>query len=957
MTQTIPNIPVDDTAWVDINTAAGIDVGKMMAITNKSNSWCRLYEGSVPPSVTSKDGEMITNLDKSSPRATILTDSLKIWALCAQEGRSIDLNVQELFFTSGGGSSGGGGFTLGPLQNVFTGVDRAAAELERDTYFAGAGAANLTTYNGDTTLNIRLEYDEVGNAIALFQVRNAAGDTWLDNSSATGVKGDAGESASIADDAYSAAWDGITAVAASKNAIYDKMETVTAAVALNTAKVSYPSVDSTKVGHISVTQAVNLDTIKSDTATNTSNLSDNTTDIANIRSTTGTVDGDVNMGVFTGGTISDNVSAKVGMQELETSLETKGTVDDTGYGASWNGVSAVAPSKNAVYDKIELVNTAVTLNTAKNTYPAGDATKVGYITVTQAVDLDTIESDVSGNASDISDIRTTTGTSDGETNLGVFSGTTISDNVSVKTGMQELETSLETKGTVDDGSYSVAWDNDTTVAPSKNAVYDKLEVLNSAITLNTAKNTYPLGDATKVGHISVTQTVNLDTIESDTAANTSDISDIRTTTGTSDGDTDMGTFTGNIISDNGSTKEGMQELESSLDGLVGIENKLPVVSIPFTHKVVDALSGYMTVERGTTTGNINFSGTRETLPIDELAITKDGASIYESYYNWLLHSGDITQPQWTKAGTSVGAAALGQELIEDGANAEHFLRQIVAPADTGFYGVSLKVKLGNGAARSVRIRLADSSGFLGAAYLNLTTATVYSTSVGVFAKTKELNDGWVEFSAYMATVTGINPQASVYMVEEGTTSTIYQGNSTSSVFVDELQLTTTEGRRPYMATTTIAEPRDAEEISIDVNGNMPAVGKPFTIMCDCTDIPRSNNANQFIFGSNATFWARQQVSSGLIQFSTGGGVASSSTDIDTTNGVRFAFVYTGTSAQVFANGELVASEGATAIYDIDDILAIGAYYTFIQKVNSEIKNFEIYHEALSADTIKAKGAA
>lgn len=40
---------------------------------------------------------------------------------------------------------------------------------------------------------------------------------------------------------------------------------------------------------------------------------------------------------------------------------------------------------------------AITANTAKNTYPSADATKVGHLTVTQAVDLDTIESNVSTN--------------------------------------------------------------------------------------------------------------------------------------------------------------------------------------------------------------------------------------------------------------------------------------------------------------------------------------------------------------------------------------------------------------------------------------------------------------------------------------------------------------------------------------------------------------------------------
>ena len=74
----------------------------------------------------------------------------------------------------------------------------------------------------------------------------------------------------------------------------------------------------------------------------------------------------------------------------------------------------------------------ITANTAKNTYPSADATKVGHITVTQAVDLDTIESNVA---------------------------------------------------------------------------------------TNNAKNSYPSGDATKVGHLTVTQAVDLDTIETDVTAN------------------------------------------------------------------------------------------------------------------------------------------------------------------------------------------------------------------------------------------------------------------------------------------------------------------------------------------------------------------------------------------------------------------------------------------------------
>lgn len=88
---------------------------------------------------------------------------------------------------------GGGGFTLGPAQNVFVGATRTAAESARDTY-ATANPTWLAQYNADTSLNIRLEYVESGNNVALYQVRNAAGNAWLDNSSSTGVPGPIGPS-------------------------------------------------------------------------------------------------------------------------------------------------------------------------------------------------------------------------------------------------------------------------------------------------------------------------------------------------------------------------------------------------------------------------------------------------------------------------------------------------------------------------------------------------------------------------------------------------------------------------------------------------------------------------------------------------------------------------------------------------------------------------------------------
>ncbi|AUR90850.1 hypothetical protein NVP1151O_09 [Vibrio phage 1.151.O._10N.222.46.B1] len=94
-----------------------------------------------------------------------------------------------------GNSSGGAGFTLGAAQNIFTGADRAAAEAERDAYASDpANSSWLSPYNNDTSLNIRMEYTDGTTAVAVYQVRNTAGDAWLDNESFDAIKGAPGDS-------------------------------------------------------------------------------------------------------------------------------------------------------------------------------------------------------------------------------------------------------------------------------------------------------------------------------------------------------------------------------------------------------------------------------------------------------------------------------------------------------------------------------------------------------------------------------------------------------------------------------------------------------------------------------------------------------------------------------------------------------------------------------------------
>ena len=106
-----------------------------------------------------------------------------------------------------------------------------------------------------------------------------------------------------------------------------------------------------------------------------------------------------------------------------------------------------------------LIQAEVDLNTAKNTYPSADATKVGHISVTQAVDLDTMESDIVTNnakltypAADATTVGFITATQSidldnvSEDNFGVFTPTIQDDSLSNGEGQTY---------TVQNGTYEV----------------------------------------------------------------------------------------------------------------------------------------------------------------------------------------------------------------------------------------------------------------------------------------------------------------------------------------------------------------------------------------------------------------------------------------------------------------------------------------------------------------------
>ena len=182
------------------------------------------------------------------------------------------------------------------------------------------------------------------------------------------------------------------------------------------------------------------------------------------------------------------------------------------------------------------------------------------------VELKADSSVVSEIDQNVDDLVTLSGVSENSTDLGTFSGSTISDNTVIKSALQELETAVESASGSDEKSDDV-FRVIGNVDSSKKMAFE----VDGITTATTRTVTMPDSDI-DLGDIS-TNASNISTNSSNISANTSDIADIRTTQGTSDGDTNLGTFSGSTISDNGSVKAGMQELETAVEARIPSSEK------------------------------------------------------------------------------------------------------------------------------------------------------------------------------------------------------------------------------------------------------------------------------------------------------------------------------------------------------------------------------------------------
>ena len=165
----------------------------------------------------------------------------------------------------------------------------------------------------------------------------------------------------------------------------------------------------------------------------------NETHIDNVATLTGVAKDSANMGTFTGSTITDNQTIKAILQLLETAVEARATSTT---------VTEIDGNVDDLTSAVGVAEQATDLGTFAGTTIADSQTvKQALQSLETAVESKGSATSLTSLTTAVGDLNTLSGVAQNATNLGTFTGSTITDNQPIKTVAQQLETAVETKVT------------------------------------------------------------------------------------------------------------------------------------------------------------------------------------------------------------------------------------------------------------------------------------------------------------------------------------------------------------------------------------------------------------------------------------------------------------------------------------------------------------------------------
>ena len=400
--------------------------------------------------------------------------------------------------------------------------------------------------------------------------------------------------------------------------------------------------------------------------------------------------------------------------------------------------------------------------------------------------------------------------------------------------------------------------------------------------------------------------------------------------------------------------------------IVGNYEPKPAVDMPLNiNEPIKALSGGLTTSRNSTSTIINNSGVIESIGIDEAQLGIDGLGSFEAFTNSVQWSEDLSGSAWVR----VGNLTVSQDgtLASDGdkqawrvAGApEDVVVQNIAGLDLTGPPVLVYQELKAGTSSSATIRWVEYTGgtnVIKGAKLDLETGEI-SGAQHEFIKVTKLHSGW--WAVWWANSTS-NVGNTLSRVDVGSADASL---TDGSIYVANVMVVGgVQAQIPYVKTEDTPVTRAADNASIPMMNNIPAPGQPFSIALDAA-VPRTGGttARRLVSRTNqsvSSFLALwREKSDDRLRFGLSSGMAIPVNAVDMDELVhRIVVVYDRTQQKVYTDGVLKSAiSNSSSSYDIDTTLHLGENGVGADHLNSHIRNFKIYHRALTDAEVATLG--
>ena len=243
--------------------------------------------------------------------------------------------------------------------------------------------------------------------------------------------------------------------------------------------------------------------------------------------------GDTDLGIFTGDIIPDNATIRSALQAIETKIE-----DNDQAAATESAVSEIDTNVDDLRLCVGATENVQHIGSFTGSTITDDQTvKSALQELETAVELKANTTTVTETNLNVGDLISLSGSAENATNLGVFTGDVISNSTTIRAALQELETAIEAEAT----------NRATAISDLVDGAPDALNTLNE---LAAAIN----DDASAAA-----------TLNAAIAANETHIDNMADLTGMAKDSLHLSTFTGSIISDDLDIKGALQEIETFIE--------------------------------------------------------------------------------------------------------------------------------------------------------------------------------------------------------------------------------------------------------------------------------------------------------------------------------------------------------------------------------------------------------